>query len=363
MRTSKLPLVNSAVNLVEQKLGRTRLISNPVLVHVEPTTFCNLRCVMCGRQGAWKPLADHASHMTKETFLKLVPFLKTARRVVLHGFGETLVYPHFRWMFGVCRDLGCRVWLLTNGILLEPYLADLVKRGLHTLNISMDAATAETYTKIRGGDLETITRNVDRLNALKAQEGTRHPRLGLSFSVMKQNFHELPLLVDWAAEHQVDSIKAEHLVAWSDIPEIREQCVFDIKDEVNEVYGRAYEKARRSGIGMTFPGMEPKETYVPCPWSFFTVFCEGSVGPCGGQKYNLDNVNVTPLREIWNGPAYRELREKFNKRQYPTQCERCHGRTNRREDWEDPDMSYISETIGRRQWEFCRNRGEERNGG
>jgi hypothetical protein len=56
-------LANFALNRIEQKFGRSYLLSNPSAVQIEPTTACNLNCHFCGRQSAWSALRENVSYL------------------------------------------------------------------------------------------------------------------------------------------------------------------------------------------------------------------------------------------------------------------------------------------------------------
>ena len=47
------------------------------------------------------------------------------------------------------------------------------------------------------------------------------------------------------------------------------------------------------------------------------------VAPCWRSDEILGNLNDNTLEEIWNGTAYKELREKFLRGEKPAGCARC----------------------------------------
>jgi cyclic pyranopterin phosphate synthase len=52
--------------------------------------------------------------------------------------------------------------LTTNGILLEQFASDLVKAGLHRVNISLDTVDPEKFRQItRGGDIKMVFRGIE----------------------------------------------------------------------------------------------------------------------------------------------------------------------------------------------------------
>ena len=350
-RASTLSLANTALNRMEWSLGRTRLLSNPDTVMVEPTTACNLKCKMCGRQSAWKELARRPSNMRRETFSLLNPFLRTARLVVLHGFGESLMHADFAWMVRECKRHGCIVDFNTNGLLLDPDMCrELIDAGLDRLNISMDAATEATYKEIRGGSLARLASNLDQLAEIKEQMGVTHPLVRANFAVMKKNLHDIPTLVEFGHTHGATEIFLRNMVAY--VPGWEDQPVFDIREEVEAVYAEAADKAEQLGVALEYDGLEERDGNSGCPYRSFAVMCDGSVGPCGAQRFVFGNIHNAPLRQLWNNEEYQTMRRQFVTREYPIVCQHCPTRTNAEEDHVRPELSYVEDTLSVRQWEF-----------
>jgi MoaA/NifB/PqqE/SkfB family radical SAM enzyme len=64
----------------------------PKDLSIETTTECNLNCVMCWRAiGAIHDL----KHLPTEQLQQLVPYLRQAEFIQLHGNGEPLLSPAF----------------------------------------------------------------------------------------------------------------------------------------------------------------------------------------------------------------------------------------------------------------------------
>ena len=101
-----------------------------------------------------------------------------------------------------------------------------------------------------------------------------------------------------------------------------------------------------SSLGITFsasgaasePGLSLKRTDEGSPWSlcrrpwslmYFTA--NGRALPCciapfsqhGYDNYTLGNATQQTLREIWNGPAYREFRKALLSDKPPAACANC----------------------------------------
>jgi radical SAM protein with 4Fe4S-binding SPASM domain len=348
-RASLRSLANTALNETERRLGRSTLLSNPDIVHIEPTTACNLGCKMCGRSTFWKDLVDNSAHMQRETFLALVPFLKTARLAVLHGWGEPLLHPDLVWMVEICKDNGCMVSFHTNGLLLTDETSqELIDAGLDALTISIDGATPETYKAVRGAPLDVLIGNLQRLRKRKQAAGSVHPRIGFKSVLMRQNLDELPALVALAKACGADEIELNNLIVYNDA--LADQSIFDRKEEVQAAFESARDLAAQDDIRLFYGGVEEADGVPACPFRSFTVTCDGTVGPCGAQRFAMGNIHDSSLRELWNDPNFVGMREAYGRKDLPHQCEHCPSRTNKEEDHTQPDLTYVEETLEARQW-------------
>ena len=349
-RVSYRSLANTALNEFERKFSRGYLYSNPDIVHIEPTTACNLGCKMCGRSTFWKDLVDNSAHMKRETFLSLVPFLKTARMAVLHGWGEPLLHPDLVWMIEICKQQGCMVTFHTNGLLLtDEKIHDLIDVGLDHMTISIDGATEVTYKAVRGASLDTLVSNLRRLDQIKRERSSEFPQVAFKSVLMKQNLHELLDLVGLATECGASEIELNNLIVYNQA--LADQSIFDQKSEVQSVYADAEKKAANVGIRMFYGGVEETDGIPACPFRSLTVTCDGTIGPCGAQRFAMGNIVDAPLRDLWNQPSLVEMREGYGRKDLPHQCEHCPGRTNREEDHTNPDLTYVDETLEARQWQ------------
>jgi MoaA/NifB/PqqE/SkfB family radical SAM enzyme len=86
--------------------------------------------------------------------------------------GEPLLYPELLPSLAQARELGLETLLVTNGALLTPhYLRQFQERGLHSLIISLDAASGEVHDRHRG--LPGLSRHLKDMVPLAREAGLR----------------------------------------------------------------------------------------------------------------------------------------------------------------------------------------------
>jgi pyruvate-formate lyase-activating enzyme len=178
---------------------------------------CNLSCPSC-RTEVYIASGSRGAALDRLLDETLAPLVAGAETVKLTGSGDPIASRHFRRLLERMRGpefSGVSLELQTNGLLLTPEVweaLDLDDR-VATLWISLDAATAETYSVVRrGGDWERLMRNL-RFLADKRADG-RLAHLRLDFVVQARNYRELPAFVEIARTHSADHISLQRIRNW-----------------------------------------------------------------------------------------------------------------------------------------------------
>lgn len=162
-----------------------RLHSLPLLV-LYLTDGCNSRCVTCD---IWRSPRRNMRLELVDELLKACRELQV-RWVLLSG-GEAMQHPHWPEIARRFRDVGARVILLTNGLLLARQAAQAVA-SLDEVIVSLDGGRAETYAAIRGVD--GWARVLEGIQAVRAGGAPVTTRTTLQ----KLNFREMPAIIQAA---------------------------------------------------------------------------------------------------------------------------------------------------------------------
>jgi len=268
------------------KRKKVRLGYLPVRLWIEPTSLCNLRCIMCPNKDLEK---SQKGFMEFDLFKKIVD---EARGFVfdvhlLHR-GESLLHPDFFKMVRYAHEAGLVTRFHTNGTLLnEEKSYQLIESGLDQFAFSFDGFDQETYERIRvQASFEKTVGNIVRFLEIKKRLGVRKPYTILElihfpelfddggrakFREFKDRFRGLPL----------DKLVVKELHNWAG----------------------------------DFGAAQKGSSYAPCTflWHALIIFWDGSVLPCTQDfhgYYGLGNVKETAISEIWNNDKMMELRRK-----------------------------------------------------
>ena len=198
---------------------------------VEPTTRCNFQCRMCVKQSAGARIEEgDLSSRILDQCLEVMPGLDS---LVFTGIGEPLLHEDIETFAAQARSRmpnGSRIGFQTNGKLLNRERSlSLFDSGVNTICVSVDSIEPALFNDIRTSNgffdvnpvIESLGRNRAEVTAKKTGGDIR---LGVEFVVMKQNLDQLPGLVRWAAQHQLDFIIVSHVVAYGKA--FQDQAVF-----------------------------------------------------------------------------------------------------------------------------------------
>jgi MoaA/NifB/PqqE/SkfB family radical SAM enzyme len=195
-----LAQANRSLQLEEIRTAAVTLKSFPVYFRVTPTVTCNLNCSFCYQKRNDSVELPGNLDSALEAQFSLIQELEIVG-------GEPLVSPEcLKLMARMDRRHypGLHLALITNGTAItESALTLLHERRISWMLVSVDAATPETYAKVRGGDFSSVVKGVQRLQKLRRDSGENW-QLKMNFTVMRNNMHEAALFPDFAASLGVD---------------------------------------------------------------------------------------------------------------------------------------------------------------
>lgn len=318
----------------------------PVCLYLEVTNRCNLLCETCPRTfEALEPPAD----MSMALFRTIVDQVPDVRRVVLHGVGEPMLVKHLPDMIRHLKThTTAHVLFNTNGTLLAPRKhREIIDTGLDELRVSLDAAEAATFLKVRGKDMfDRIVRNVAAFTNLQAAIGATRPLVSLWLTGLKETVDQLPAFVRLAASIGVKEVHLQRLVFDEQgfgMARPDSSLFESTRAEEEAIIAEATTIGRDLGVlldasGATEPGLSLKKQadekpWATCrrPWSLMYFTAHGRALPCciapfsarGYENYTLGDATQQTLRDIWNSPAYRDFRAGLVGDTPPKPCENC----------------------------------------
>jgi MoaA/NifB/PqqE/SkfB family radical SAM enzyme len=322
--------LNDLANTVYMANNVGRVNSFPEFITVMPLVKCNYSCVMCAESER-----DSNKELSELALSRLEGILPFARTLFITG-GEPLMYTHLERLLKKGSEAGCELWMVTNGSLLTGSRREmLLDAGVAKVKISLDAATSQTYRKIRGGNFLKVLTNVGKLAELKLIRDVTQPAIQLGFVAMRSNMAELGKLAVIAGNLGVESIYVstctihhEHMLG---------ESLYFHQEYADHHMLKAIEMARAHGVLLERPPLFSEieaqavaplyhdRTGNPCrePWKTIFVRYDGTVNLCCGGGGSCGNLNESSFFDVWNHPARVKARLLVNTPDPLPACRSC----------------------------------------
>ena len=179
---------------------------------------CNLSCPSCRTHRIFE--RDKFQLRKKYTLAdKIIEYVSSQSHTInLHVGSDgdpfaSLIYRYF--IKSVKNFPNVRFTIQTNGLLIKKMHQRhrAMFKKLDVLNISIDGATKATYEKLRrGGSFDKIIENLESAKILKQQHGFK---FNLHFVVQRDNWQEIPSMVDLAHRYNVDRMFFNKIQNWN----------------------------------------------------------------------------------------------------------------------------------------------------
>lgn len=284
-----------------------------LLVRMDTTNHCNLRCSMCPMSLSDSDPSRNWHHMEQKIFTKISgEVFPLARTVGISCGAEPLSNPDFiKHLKALYRSGVPYRQMVTNGTLLSE---ELIQRMMEfpptSLFISIDGADPDTHSAIRGGaDLNRIIRMIKLLAGIRGKR--RFPMIGFSTTLQKDNYRELTGIVELAYETGAESCGIVPLVPYEGLGTLG--SIVDLTSpEVHAAVNEADERALALGIAFQKPRETSRSSAHPCPYLDNTVYIDpdGSVYPCPywNTEHPVGSI-MDGFMGIWTGRTYERLRK------------------------------------------------------
>ena len=324
--TLNLPKIkNLIIAKVEKKEKKTKLISKPYKLVIDPTNACNLGCPLC-------PTGLGASGRTKR-ILKLEDFKKIVDQVEenlieihLYNWGEPTLNKHLIDMlrYAKSKNIWSRISSNLSLKFKDGYLENLTKSGLSLLHIDIDGLDQEVYAKYRRkGNLSTVIDNLKNILKIKKKFGLKEPIIEIAMLAMSQNEHQHQDFFEFGNKLSVDEIylhKIQHN------PNMDEKWLPKNKDLIYKTY--------EGGEASSTSGKDNEIKQCNKPWSEIVINPDGGVNPCciiDDPNSDFGNTNKDSISSIWNSEEYISARSEFGDKKEITKntiCNVCKNQTH-----------------------------------
>lgn len=313
-------------------------IPPPPMVTVDPTNICNLNCVWCNSKFVVKNKSDNESviraSMSKENIPFLCKYLNDwgVKAVWIAGGGEPTCYKHLGVLIDNLSEYGMEIGLTTNGLMLFPILSVTQIGKLKWLGVSVDAASWETFEKIKGrgrGPFNLILENMGiaseytevsykfLISKLNHEEIFSAAKLAKYFGC--RYFHARPVCIPWNTKDTEGNAYGNMTNDQMNIAINQLELARVILDSLDFTVVGATHKVNEDT-------WKPRHDFDRC-WAIFmtcVIYPNGDIGLCcdrrGDEKIILGRWDKdNPPYKLWNTNKHREIQKKI----CFSECPRC----------------------------------------
>ena len=199
---------------------------------------CNYKCITC-RDNIRINTPEQLDLFDRVYLPKVIEASKNAKVVSLLGSGEPLFSKHSRNLLRqLVKELpDIKIHLFTNGLYANE--ADLTELGIlnniQGFSVSLDAATRETYKKIRRTDtFDTVIKNLETMSEWKKQDKIEW--VTINFVVHLLNYEEMPAFAELAQKLDVTALFSTYR-PWKDSEFYKKYKKIAVFEPNNEHYG------------------------------------------------------------------------------------------------------------------------------
>lgn len=305
-------------------------------LHIEYTTACNSRCVMCDY---WKTGAASTIDPTL-VLTSITECYPHGLKTVYFTGGECLMFAEK--LFSLCGQIkkmypDIKLGIITNGLLLERYYKD-VATFFSKVIISLDSTDPDVYKTIRGVDgFQTIKNGIRLLRSFSFET-----IINLRVLVLEENTHNLLDIIEFGINEKINRIsfipedtnsekafgrtedvfsKKEKLYSY--LPELRD-AIQEIRGTYSQHLGKMLRPALEDleRVYMLYAGATTNYPLCDKPYQSCVIATSGTVSPCffinGSQQITKNKT----LNEVLESEEYCSHIADIAARNHPA-CLKC----------------------------------------
>jgi MoaA/NifB/PqqE/SkfB family radical SAM enzyme len=347
---SEVPaLVEENLRLLEEEISqkKTVLTAQPRNFNLDMIGICNMRppCAMCT---LWENETGPRYHkgLTVEDVRAFGAPIRLAAEVINCSIGEPLILPDLVPIMQLFAEWEKPLGLNSNGLALTPALTDKLAPYFEYLSItfSLDAASKETYARVRGPYFERVSENIAYYCRRRREihpEGLAS-KTAIVMMPMRVNRHEVADFVRLGASLGVDAVELRALNQIDhDWRAEKGGYLFDYRkemlsrEELAQCQREAEAVASVCGIMLdvqyqvsdekTFAAFVKEEHQgekIKCfqPWHFILPHQSGETVGCCYMNQSLGDWRKEGLSNLINSQRMQALRREMAAGKLPAEC-------------------------------------------
>lgn len=310
----------------------------PTTLDIHPSKSCNMQCSFCK---AWHEAKDVKKEIAYSYYEQLIKSAKLLGifQVRILGKSEPFARSDILKIMQNIKLQNMEGYICTNGTMFNKQLVDkLIKIQWDRIEISLHGSSAYIHDKIvnKKGAFDRVVKNINMINYLKAEYKSDKPIIGITTTLNKLNYKDIPNIAKLAVLLKVNATSLNPLIPNRYNTRLK-MTVKEIKD-FKSYLEQSRKIIRTSGIDTNyhmidtchFNGMHRIRNTgdallsVSCyfPWLNITVDENGYASQCSFCQ-GKENITKKSLEEIWHSSWFNATRKKAKKGMLFKECKGC----------------------------------------
>lgn len=281
-----------------EKLAAELGVSVPMVILIDPTAACNLRC-----EGCWAGEYHKADRLEPELFNRII---REGKELGIYWFalsgGEPFCYPHLFDVLAEHPDVSFMAY--TNGTLIDEKAADrLAELANFAPAFSLEGGREKTDARRGAGTFDKIMKAMDLLRE-------RGVFFGTSVTAMQHNVDELfsAEFIDFLVEKGVTFMWSFHYIPIGREPDLELMLT---PEQRLRLVDRIRELRRDKPIFIAdfWNDGEHSKGCIAGGKQYFHINAAGDVEPCAFVHFAVDNIRDKSLREVLQNPFFKAFQQ------------------------------------------------------
>ena len=293
--------------------------TQPIVVDIEPTNYCNFRCDHCQVTHWQKPRLN----LDFDRYKKIIRQFKSVSRVKLQGMGEPFLNKELPSIIEDLLKTGVTVEVISNGSVSNSKIKNLIRSQKNlSIGFSFDGSDKESFEMIRKrSNFEKVLENITEF----AKDSKS--RISIAMVAFKENQHLIKPTIDLITKTNIRFFYLQLAIINYGQDELSDVSSEKRVKKIDENDLKNYANDRK--IILSIERTLYSKTN-PCPWPWLGSYIDvsGNVIPCcriaNSDICSMGNLLQNDFSSIWKSEKYQELRTRIKNNDIPEYCKSCY---------------------------------------